>query len=46
MDKNTTVDIELQVKDYHNIIKRSLFYAAGLYHTGLKSGGDYKEIIK
>ena len=43
LDKNTTVDIELQVKDCHNIIKRSLFYAAGLYHTGLKSGGDYKE---
>ncbi len=42
MDKNTTVDIELQVKDCHNIIKRSLFYAAGLYHTGLKSGGSKK----
>lgn len=43
INKTTTVDIEIQVKDYHNIIERSLFYASGLYHTGLKSGGNYEE---
>lgn len=36
INKETTVDIEIQVRDYHNMIERSTFYIAGLYHTGLK----------
>ena len=43
VNKKITVDIEIQVKDYHNIVERSLFYISGLYHTGLKSGGKYKD---
>ena len=42
VNKKITVDIEIQVKDYHNIVERSLFYISGLYHTGLKSGGSKK----
>lgn len=36
INKETTVDIEIQVRDYHNMIEKSTFYIAGLYHTGLK----------
>ncbi len=43
MNNNTTVDIEIQVRDHHNIIKRSLFYMSGLYHTGLRSAEKYEE---
>ena len=43
INKETTVDIEIQVKDYHNMIERSTFYIAGLYHTGLKRGEAYEE---
>ena len=32
-----------QVKDYHNMIERSTFYIAGLYHTGLKRGEAYEK---
>lgn len=39
---NTTVDIEIQVKDYHNMVERSTFYVAGLYHTGLKTGEEFE----
>jgi len=35
INKETTVDIEIQVKNYHNMIERSTFYIAGLYHTEL-----------
>lgn len=41
VNENTTVDIEIQVKDYHNMIERSTFYVAGLYHTGLKRGEEF-----
>ena len=43
INKETTVDIEIQVKDYHNMIERSTFYIAGLYHTGLKRGERYEK---
>ena len=43
VNENTTIDIEIQVKDYHNMIERSTFYVAGLYYTGLKSRDNYKE---
>ena len=42
INKETTVDIEIQVKNYHNMIERSTFYIAGLYHTGLKRGEAYE----
>ena len=43
INKETTVDIEIQVKDYHNMIERSTFYIAGLYHTGLKRVERYEK---
>lgn len=43
INKETTVDIEIQVKDYHNMIERSTFYIVGLYHTGLKRGERYEK---
>ena len=43
INKETTVDIEIQVKDYHNMIERSTFYIASLYHTGLKRGERYEK---
>lgn len=43
INNNTTVDIEIQLKDQHNMIMRSIFYTAGLYHTGLKAGERYEE---
>ena len=46
INKETTVDIEIQVKDYHNMIERSTFYIAGLYHTGLREEKDTKKITK
>lgn len=42
VNENTTIDIEIQVKDYHNMIERSTFYVAGLYHTGLKRGEEFE----
>ena len=42
INKETTVDIEIQVKNYHNMTERSTFYIAGLYHTGLKRGEAYE----
>lgn len=41
LNNNTTVNIEMQVKDQYNTIERSLFYWAGLYHNGLNKGEDY-----
>lgn len=41
LNNNITVNIEIQVKDQYNIIERSLFYWAGLYHDGLNKGEDY-----
>lgn len=43
INNNSIVDIEIQLRDQHNMIMRSMFYAAGLYHTGLKSGEKYEE---
>lgn len=42
INNNTIVDIEIQLSDQHNMIMRSMFYTAGLYHTGLKAGEKYE----
>lgn len=41
VDEKTTVDIEMQIENEYNMIERTLFYWAGLYHTGLKSKEKY-----
>lgn len=33
INNNTIVDIEIQLRDQHNMIMRSMFYTAGLYHN-------------
>ena len=39
--EKTTIDIEMQIENEYNMIERTLFYWAGLYHTGLKSKEKY-----
>lgn len=43
LDNNTTVNIEMQVKDQSNMIDRSLYYWANLYSNGLYKKEDYTE---
>ena len=43
IDDNTIIDIEMQMRNQYNMKERSLFYWAGLYYTGLKKKGEYKE---
>ena len=37
IDKREEIDIEIQVKNEYNVIKRSLYYWSGLYYNGLNS---------
>ena len=41
MEDETQVNIEVQVRNQHNIEQRSLFYRARLYQDPLLSGEDY-----
>ena len=41
LNNKTIANIEMQVKNQYNIVERSLFYWAGLYHNGLYKGEDY-----
>ena len=41
LNDNTTVDIEMQVTDYGNMIERALYYSSKLISSQLKSGNDY-----
>ena len=43
IDDNTIIDIEMQMRNQYNMKERSLYYWAGLYYTGLKKKGEYKE---
>jgi predicted transposase/invertase (TIGR01784 family) len=38
----TAVNIEVQIRNEHNIGRRSLFYWGRLYNQGLKKGQDYR----
>ena len=38
------VDIEIQIKDYSNIIERTTFYATRMISSNLKVGEDYSKI--
>jgi predicted transposase/invertase (TIGR01784 family) len=39
------VNIEVQLKNEHNLEKRSLFYWSSAYIKGFRSGGDYQELL-
>lgn len=44
LNENTIVDIEMQMVNEHNIIKRSLFYAGKMIAEQLKVGEMYKQL--
>ena len=46
INKNTNVDIEMQIIDKKNSAKRILFYCAKLFIRSLKSGKDYNSLKK
>ena len=46
INKNTNVDIEMQIIDKKNSAKRILFYCAKLFIKSLKSGKDYNSLKK
>lgn len=40
----TQVNIEMQVKNYENLVDRSLFYETGIFHESLRQSEDYNKI--
>ena len=46
IEKNTNVDIEMQVVDHKNIEKRILFYASRMMNKSITPGKDYSSIEK
>lgn len=44
LNDDTTVDIEMQVTDYGNMIERALYYSSKLISSQLKSGNDYIQL--
>ena len=46
INKNSLIDIEVQVKNYHNIDKRSMAYVTKLYSDQLEVGDEYKKPLK
>lgn len=44
LNDDTKVNIEMQVKNYHNTVERSLFYGTGIYRENLDKGEDYIDI--
>lgn len=46
INKNTNVDIEMQIIDKKNSAKRILFYCSKLFIKSLKSGKDYNSLKK
>ena len=44
LEDGTKVNIEVQIRDEHNMDMRSLYYWSRLYSLSLKEGDDYKEL--
>jgi predicted transposase/invertase (TIGR01784 family) len=44
LEDGTRVNIEVQIRDEHNMDRRSLFYWSKIYTKSLKEGQDYKEL--
>lgn len=42
LNDDTTVNIEMQMKDYKNTIERSIFNDSGVYHENLTKNEDFK----
>jgi predicted transposase/invertase (TIGR01784 family) len=45
-DDGEKANIEVQLKDLHNMEKRTLMYWGREFTTGISSGGDYKDLPK
>ena len=46
INKDSLIDIEMQVKDYHNIDKRSMAYVTKMYSDQLEVGDKYEKPLK
>ena len=44
LEDGTKVNIEVQIRDEHNMDRRSLFYWSKIYTKSLKKGQNYKEL--
>jgi predicted transposase/invertase (TIGR01784 family) len=44
LQDKTRVNVEAQIRNRHNMDKRSLYYWGREYNENLKSGGDYQEL--
>ena len=44
LSDKTEIDIEVQLTDYKNMDKRTLFYWGKLFLEGIKKGNDYNEL--
>ena len=42
---NMWINLEMQVRDYHNWLKRSIAYAGRLYGNQLEKGEDYDDVL-
>lgn len=45
LDNGSRINIEVQLKNEHNIEKRSLFYWSSNYIRNFRSGGDYYDLL-
>ena len=43
INEDTIINIEMQIRNEGNLVERSLFSGAALYHNSLKIGQNYKE---
>ena len=43
LNDNEEIDIEIQLDNKYNMVKRTLYYWAGLYYEGLEKGQNYLE---
>jgi predicted transposase/invertase (TIGR01784 family) len=43
-DKDERINIEVQLKDLHNMSERTLYYWAREYAQGIKEGQDYAKL--
>ncbi|WP_305153951.1 Rpn family recombination-promoting nuclease/putative transposase [uncultured Clostridium sp.] len=45
-DKDELINIEIQIKDEHNMVKRSLYYWSKMFETQLTEGQKYDKLAK
>ncbi|HBJ1651852.1 Rpn family recombination-promoting nuclease/putative transposase [Clostridium botulinum] len=43
-DKNEIINVEIQLKNEHNMIKRSMYYLSKMYEEQLAEGEDYSKL--